>query len=202
LRLVLWLLWKGGSVPTRLVHCNFKFTNLNAQLAIPTATPSHSKMEGACGKVLATEDPAVVVKQVYRKARAHRRTTSLRAPEQAKVQMWAHDLCVQKGFKTLYVPRAWDAEAHQYKMARIDVSQPVELTTVKDHSVAAELKEFYLQTKKEGIFPADFELYQQADGRVAMVDFDKFAEWKADGSVLFPWGLQLTGDQVAAAIPL
>ena len=159
-------------------------------------------MEGACGKVLGTEDPAVVVKQVYRKARAHRRTTSLRAPEQAKMQAWAHELCVKKTFKTLYVPKAWDAEAHQYKMERIDVSTPVELITVKAHSVLSDLKEFYQQAKQEGIFPADFELYQQADGRVAMVDFDKFGEWKTDGSVVFPWGLQLSNDQVAAATPL
>lgn len=191
-----------GSVPIHMMHCNFKFTKFDGPGCSGDCTPSHSKMEGACGKVLATEDPAIVVKQVYRKARAHRRTTSLRAPEQAKMQLWARRICTMKTFKILFVPRAWDAEAHQYKMDRIDVSDPIDLVTVKTHAVAAELKEFYQQAKKEGIFPADFELYLQPDGRVAMVDFDKFAEWKEDGSVIFPWGLQLTAGQVATPVPL
>lgn len=159
-------------------------------------------MEGACGKVLATDDPAVVVKQVYRTARAHRRTTSLRAPQQATMQMWAHTLCIQKGFTLLSVPKAWNVQPHQYTMNRIDISRPVDLITVSKHPVAADLTQFYLQAKIDGIFPADFELYEQPDGRVAMVDFDKFAQWKTDGSVVFPWGLTLTADQVSAAMPL
>lgn len=177
----------------------YKFDGLERQ---GNCTPSHSKMEGACGKILDTENLAVVIKQIYRKPRAHRRTSSLRAPEQAKMQMWSHTLCGKKGFKLLFVPRAWDVQEHQYKMDRIDVSEPIELSTVKEHAVSTELKQFYLEAKKGGIFPADFELYLQPNGSVAMVDFDKFAEWRPDGSVVFPWGLTMTPEQVSAALPL
>ena len=31
-------------------------------------------------------------------------------------------------------------------------------------------------------------LYLQPDGRVALIDFDKFGIWNSDGSVEVPWG--------------
>jgi hypothetical protein len=96
----------------------------------------------------------------------------------------------------LFVPRAWDAEKYQYKMDRIDVSRPLLETEVKSHPVLADLKAFYAKAKEKGIFPADYELYIQPDGRVAMIDFDKFAKILSDGSVQFPWGFEMSADQV------
>ena len=158
-------------------------------------------MEGACGKILDTEDPAVVIKKIHRRNRAQHRTDSHRAQEQARIQKWASNLCHEAHFKTLFVPRAWDIQEHQYKMERIDVSQPLEYSTLKDHKVLGELCAFYVAAKRKGIFPADFELYEQADGRVAMVDFDKFATWEKPGIVTFPWGLIVPEDKLVQDLP-
>jgi len=78
-------------------------------------------------------------------------------------------------------------------MERIDVSQLLE--DPKEHPVLQDLKIFYDRAKLAHIFPADYELYIQPNGRVAMVDFDKFGTWADDGSVLFPWGLTMTPEQ-------
>ena len=153
-------------------------------------------MEGACGRILSTDDPQVVIKKVYRRNRPQQRTSSLRAEEQARTQEWARGICVSLGFKILFVPRAWDAEKHQYKMDRIDVSQPISEVDYKTHKVFPELKTFYAKMKQQGVYPADYELYLQPDGRVAMVDFDKFARWLEGGSVEFPWGLQVPAKQI------
>lgn len=149
-------------------------------------------MEGACGKILSTEDPSVVIKKIHRRKRAHQRSASHTAEEQARLQDWSSRLC--RTFPILSVPRAWDAERFQYKMERIDTETP--LQDIKGHPVHSDLKAFYDAAKKVSVFPADYELYVQPDGSVAMVDFDKFGIWNPDGSVLFPWGLTLTPEQV------
>lgn len=74
-------------------------------------------------------------------------------------------------------------------MDRIQVNKPLEVLEAKAHPVFEELKAFYLAAKQCSVFPADYELYIQPDGRVAMVDFDKFALWSPKGEVVFPWGL-------------
>lgn len=153
-------------------------------------------MEGACGKILTTENKNVVIKKVHRRNRAQQRTCSLKAPEQAKMQEWARSVCRSQGFALLFVPRAWDPQAHTYKMERIVTEIPLLHTDIQGHPVLMELKMFYSKAKEEGIFPADYELYVQPDGRVAMIDFDKFGSWYPDGSMEFPWGLRLTVEQV------
>jgi len=146
-------------------------------------------MEGACGKILSTENPNVVIKKLYRRKRAHQNSCSLNAEQQARKQEWARSLCYREGFTLLFVPRAWDAEPFQYKMDRIQVDKPLEVLEAKTHAVFEELVAFYKAAKRYNIFPADYELYIQPDGRVAMVDFDKFGMWSPTGDVLFPWGL-------------
>jgi len=146
-------------------------------------------MEGACGKILDTEDPKVVIKKVHRRNRAHYRTGSLRAEQQMRLQECARKACEAAQFKLLFVPKAWGAERFQYKMERIQVDKPLELMDVKNHPVLEELKAFYSLAKRNALFPADYELYVQPDGRVAMVDFDKFGKWLfIRGEVVFPWG--------------
>lgn len=135
-----------------------------------------------------TDDPQVVVKKVYRRNRPQQRTCSLRAEEQARMQEWARGLCAKGRFQLLFVPRAWDATKHAYKMDRIDVSSPLEVTDVKGHAVLEELKAFYAAAMAASVFPMDYELFVQPDGKIAMVDFDKFSSWK-DGIITFPWGL-------------
>jgi len=146
-------------------------------------------MEGANGKILDTENPAVVIKKIHRHRRAQQRSSSLTAEQQARTQEWARTLCHQLGFQVLFVPRAWDAQRHQYRMDRIHVDKPLEVLEAKTHPVFDELNAFYKAAKRCSIFPADYELYIQPDRRVAMVDFDKFALWSSNGEVVFPWGL-------------
>jgi hypothetical protein len=157
-------------------------------------------MEGACGKILKTDDPNVVIKKVYRRNRPHQRTSSLRAEEQARMQEWARHCCESLHLKQLFVPRAWDAEKHQYKMDKIDVSKPLQETEIKSHPVVADLRAFYVKASTASVFPVDYELYIQPDGRVAMIDFDKFSVLLKDGGAKFPWGDQLTPQQVKDTI--
>ncbi len=149
-------------------------------------------MEGACGKILATKDPAVVIKKIHRRKRAQQRPSSLTAEEQARLQEWAAIVC--KDLPLLIVPRAWDAQRFQYTMERIDVTRLLE--DPRGHPVLNDLKIFYDRAKAAHIFPTDYELYLQPDGRVAMVDFDKFGTWNDDGSVVFPWGLTMSPHEI------
>ena len=149
-------------------------------------------MQGACGKIILTADPGIVIKKIHRRRGPHTRTSSHRAPEQCRLQSWAHSICTKEnGFSTLYVPRAWDPQPHQYNMEFIHTDKPV------DHKeISVELQLFYNLAKAEGIFPCDYELYRQPNGSVALIDFDKFAIWREDGSVQFPWGLVLSDPQL------
>jgi RIO-like serine/threonine protein kinase len=157
-------------------------------------------MEGACGRIISTDDPNVVIKHVYHRNRPQQRNCSLRAEEQAQMQEFARRLCIKAGFQMLFVPRAWDATKHAYKMDRIDVSSPLEMTDVKDHAVLEELKAFYAAAMVASVFPMDYELYVQPDGKIAMVDFDKFSSWK-DGTITFPWGLVLKDSVMREQFP-
>jgi hypothetical protein len=157
-------------------------------------------MEGANGKILSTDDQNVVIKKVHRRHRAQQRCNSLPADKQMRMQEAVRKLCTKEGFKLLFVPQAWGAERFQYKMDRICVEKPLELLDAKEHVVFEELKAFYACCKRKYIFPADFELYIQPDGRVAMVDFDKFARWKPTGEIFFPWGV--TVDEKTLLQPL
>jgi hypothetical protein len=142
-------------------------------------------MEGAAGQIFLTEDPMVVIKRVYKRPGPHRRIKSHRAPAQCKLQAWAHSILTQaNGYTALYVPRSWSPELHQYKMERINTDIPLTNEDVPE----IELKKFYSKARSQGIFPCDYELYKQPDGRVAMIDFDKFGDWLSDGTVVFPWG--------------
>jgi hypothetical protein len=137
-------------------------------------------MEGACGKIT-EEGDGTVVKQVHRHLK--HRAKCHGAQKQCEIQQWAAQLLTpENGFRTLFVPKAWGAQQRQYRMEKIDCAQEVAPAEVE------ELKLFYAKAKEVGIFPCDYELYRQADGRVAMIDFDKFAAWKGN-AVLFPWGL-------------
>lgn len=160
--------------------------------------------EGACGRVVATSDPSVVLKQIWKRATAHRRTKSHRGKAQCQIQTWAHGICCpENGFSILHVPRAWDADEHEYKMERIDVSKqilPEDFT--KNDRLMNDLKLLYSFGFRDGYYACDFELYEQPDGSIAMVDFDKFAWWQRNGSVAFPWGIMWDRETALRLIPV
>lgn len=146
--------------------------------------------EGACGKILDTDQPSVVLKKVHRR-RKNKGRCSHNAVKQCEIQAWAHSLLTEaNGFSIFFTPRSWGAEKNEYFMERIDCSQelnPNELSGSEEE----ELRLFYVKAKSAGIFPCDYEIYRQSDGRIALIDFDKFAIWKNE-SVVFPWGVSVS----------
>lgn len=140
-------------------------------------------MEGACGKIVDTTTQDVVTKVMH----THKRKAkTLSVEDQVRLQEWARN--VMADYKILFVPAVVGMETNSYSMKRVDVSEPLEMLSVEEHGVFSEVKQFFAASRGAGIFPADFELYLQPDGRVALLDFDKFSIWNPDGSVLFPWG--------------
>lgn len=140
--------------------------------------------EGACGKIYETSDSEVVIKMVKR---GHRKSHGAR--EQCRIQSKISQiLCEGNGFSLLFAPRAWGATEKEYSMDRIDCSRPVDILCNDIDGLDRELAMFYMKAMAYEIFPCDYELYLQPDGRVALIDFDKFGIWNSDGSVEVPWG--------------
>lgn len=147
-------------------------------------------MEGASARIESTEDHTVVIKRMKRGVKG-----SLPIKRQYEIQTWSSDfLSPDNGFKILQTPRAWSPEEKQYKMERIDDAQMISYEDVKSvEGLEAEIKRYVREAKtQKGLYPNDFELYRQPNGAVALLDFDKFGTWQADGSVLFPWGQKIS----------
>jgi hypothetical protein len=88
-------------------------------------------------------------------------------------------------YKLLRTPEPISFKENEYSMEIIDdgyliLKENYEKLPINCVKLKAELKEFYLDMASYGFFPHDFELYLQCDGRVAMIDFDKFGEWIDD----------------------
>lgn len=155
-------------------------------------------MEGACGKIHETEQTGVVIKRVHRHMSRGNRSKCHGARKQCEIQSWASDLLKPaNGFSVLFTPRAWlliqsDKEPNEYAMERIDCAAQVNLSELGEAQEASELRLFYEKAQQAGIYPWDYELYRQSDGRIGLIDFDKFGSWCKMGmesEVMFPWGL-------------
>lgn len=102
-----------------------------------------------------------------------------------ELQEWAHNLLGHGEFQLLFTPAVRDLTKTSYEMEKI---VPEVIYTVKnDTDLARELTRFLAHALKNGIVPQDFELYQQPDGRVALLDFDKFGTVEGD-KALFWYG--------------
>ena len=163
---------------------------------VAMATPLFKEtgvMEGACGKVLETGDRCVVIKKVHRHLK--HRAKCLNVKRQCEIQQWASSLLTPtNSFSSLFTPKAWcnetDAVMHQYRMEKIDCSDQVDPRSLESSDMS-ELRRFYQKANEIDIFPCDYELYRQSDGRIALIDFDKFGSWY-NHEVVFPWGLTWT----------
>ena len=155
-------------------------------------------MEGACGKILETEQVGVVVKRIHRHISRGSQPKGLGAKAQCAMQEWASALLTEvNGFSVLFTPRAWldsekDSDKNEYSMRRIDCSDEINPCALPVRSSEGrELRLFYEKAQVDGIFPCDYELYRQSDGRIALIDFDKFGRWKQGSGgdeVILPWG--------------
>jgi len=172
-----------ANLSTRLLNC------LRGKMNTVTLFKETGVTEGACGKILDTDDPKTVIKKIHRHLK--HRSKCLNAEKQCQIQIWANELLTPaNGFSILYTPRAWyqAEDRRQYRMERIDCSHEMDAFSASA-ATTAELKLFYEKAKEAGIFPCDYELYRQSDGRVALIDFDKFGSWTEKDEVVFPWGL-------------
>ena len=152
--------------------------------------------QGACGYIYETSEPDVVIKRMRRV-----RSKSHGAREQCRIQSKISQiLCKGNGFNLLFAPKAWGATDKEYSMQRIECSRPVNILNNDIDGLNQELAIFYMKAMAYVIFPCDYELYLQDDGRVALVDFDKFGAWNSDGSVDMPWGETWTDDFVSAVV--
>jgi RIO-like serine/threonine protein kinase len=73
------------------------------------------------------------------------------------------------------VPKPYHCGKNSYSMDKIDDSYSYESKeSAKDKEMIKELKTFYQKMMKNNYFPLDYELFKQKDGKVALIDFDKF----------------------------
>ena len=159
-------------------------------------TKETAALEGACGQILAAKEAGVVIKRMHRQRVQRHRAKGLGAQAQCAMQQWASALLVPaNGFSILFTPKAWlspepEERSRQYAMEQIDCStelNPCSLSTTE----TTELKLFYEKAQAAGIFPCDYELYKQADGRIGLIDFDKFGRF-VEGQVILPWGATMS----------
>ena len=119
------------------------------------------------------------------------------ANQQVRMQLMLKKICEKLACQVLYVPTAWRDTERQYTMEEIDVNHPILLQDVAAYpGLCQELAQVHASCRRRRVFPADFELFLQPTGRVAMLDFDKFGTWHPDGAVTFPWHTMLTAFQV------
>lgn len=128
--------------------------------------------EGAYGRIISTGLDTVV-------KIPHRRVPkgSLSLDEQKTI----HTAIIQEtsSYTVLMAPCLLHSD--RYEMERIDVEKPIflgcqgnVLEGLDRDLLVSELASLWKALYKKGYMAWDFELYLQPDGRVAMVDFDKF----------------------------
>jgi len=90
-----------------------------------------------------------------------------------------HAMIEESSYTLLRAPRLIHGEG--YEMERIDVEKPIflgcqgnVLEGIDRGLLVSELAMLWKALYKKGYMAWDFELYLQPDGRVAIVDFDKF----------------------------
>lgn len=141
--------------------------------------------EGAYGRIVSTGLDTVV-------KIPHRRVPkgSISLDEQKTI----HAAIIEETsyYTILRAPRLLHGD--RYEMERIDVEKPIflgcqgnVLEGVDRDLLVSELSRLWKALYKKGYMAWDFELYLQPDGRVAMVDFDKFkTESSATGFFIHP----------------
>jgi hypothetical protein len=87
----------------------------------------------------------------------------------------------------IYIPKAWKESARTYLMEAIDTQRPIALPATT-HPYSQDISAWVRSCQRIGVVPLDFEAYEQPDGRVAIVDVDKFGQITHDGTVALPWG--------------
>jgi hypothetical protein len=129
--------------------------------------------EGAHGKIFKT--PFGVVKI------GKRRSKTLDTVTQRRIHRFAETVLSDPKYTTLRVPRL-STDLTRYEMELVNTR--LEIWQATEKSLVQELICFWSEMWSLGFALYDFELYQQPDGRVVVLDFDAtgFRMKKIDGS--------------------
>lgn len=99
-----------------------------------------------------------------------------------KLHRWSHKL-LSRGYEILYTPAAREFKNNSYEMEKV---VPTVIENVENGTpLAKELINYIAAALKAGIVPQDFDLYQQPDGKVSLLDFDKFGTVKGDKALFW-----------------
>jgi hypothetical protein len=99
-----------------------------------------------------------------------------------KLHCWSHRL-LSRGYEILYTPSARELKKNSYEMEKI---VPSVIEQVKNGTpLAKEIINYIAAALKDGIVPQEFELYQQPDGKVALLDFDRYGTVKGDKALFW-----------------
>ncbi len=111
--------------------------------------------------------PFGVVKKAKRNSKAHDVLT------QRRFHALASKLLKEGGYTILFTPDLSEDQT-QYEMRLVDTREPIWLGTmpIAESLLKTELIRFWKEMFAQGFALYDFELYQQPNGRVAILDFD------------------------------
>jgi hypothetical protein len=115
-------------------------------------------MEGASGKIYQ-----------YSQGKVIKVSKSRNNNFEYEIHLLAEELT--KDFKVLRVPKVFERIYQKaYVMEEIEINTP----NLQTLGLLEELALFYKRMITKGFFPIDFELYQQSDNTIILLDFDKF----------------------------
>ena len=101
------------------------------------------------------------------------RDDCLHLSEQKRIHR--HIQSILHNYQLLRVPELLDSiDSHRYRMRKIKTTHPLHLGLMEDHNLADEVRRLWLRLWEDGFAAWDFELYLQPDGKVMMIDFDRF----------------------------
>lgn len=144
----------------------------------------NEKMEGATSKIDRLKN-GWVRKTLKRQAKK----TTTPVETQMEIQNWsASILTPENGFKLLFTPKARESsyKKNSYEMEEIDNENPID--TITSSELQKEIELYFQYAYQAGFYPSDFELYEQPDKRIALIDFDKFGTIsKTNKTVEFPY---------------
>jgi hypothetical protein len=127
--------------------------------------------------------PFGVVKKAKRGSKAHDVLT------QRRFHALAYKILREGGYTVLFTPELSNDQT-QYEMRLVDTRKPLWLAHLpnQDSLLKTEVIRFWKEMYAHGFALYDFELYEQPNGRVAILDFDSV-------------GFHMTGDDEKIVIP-
>lgn len=119
------------------------------------------------------------IKDGYAIKTIKRRVKTISIEDQYKVHLIVYNVLNCDKYKILYTPKPIELIKNSYKMEIINDSNMVTNNDF-DNKITNELQQFFADMKKFNFFPFDFELYLQPNGKIALIDFDKFGKYYDD----------------------